>query len=386
MRLHKKLNLRSFVSLTIFLSLMVILVTSILMFSQHHDASTAIVHTSVGFGMLIIALWHLKNNFTPLKQYFKWRTGHKSVINIALPLSVSLCLLLVLLSTFQFSPLLAVYEWGNRLRAGDTAREVDKISYDKVDKTLDSHTGAELTIDLRKGPYFAWPQYAIWVETLDGEFIQPIYVTSSLAKNNFINKVTNKDNSIRFNSHVFFSKKFDPKTLFNFEEDVATKDQRIRPESLPVFLHKLGKKSADGFFVPTDGNLIADSYTGATINNNFLLKSRMKQPIEGRVKVRLEVNHSFDFNEYYSSDRFPDDPIYSGSGYSAQPSIIYEAIVNFNEEQEYYPMKIIGHGHHSGQNGLVYQDMGNFTTALELIDRVIIEVKQDNVTNLQRNP
>jgi hypothetical protein len=377
MRLLNNLNLRSFVSLTIFLSFMVILVTSILMFVQKHETSIALVHTIVGFGLLLIAIWHLKNNFTPLKKHFKWRAGAQGhrVFNIALPFAVTLSLVLVLLSLNQFSPLLAVYEWGNTLRATAKSKPVKKMTYERVDKTNVAHKGPQLTIDLRKGPYFLWPQYAIWLETLKGEFIRPIYVTSSLAKNNFVNKVTKKDKNIVFDSHIVLSGKVNPEEVFEFQEDSATKEQRIRPDSLPVFLHQLGKKSADGFFVPTEGDLLVDSFTGATMLDNFLLDTRLKDTLPSGVKVKFEINNSFDFNQYYSSDRFPDDPVYSGNGYSAQPSIVYEAIIDFSSQQKYFPMTLIGHGHHSGKNGKLYKNMDNLSTALELVDRIIVEVK-----------
>jgi len=38
-------------------------------------------------------------------------------------------------------------------------------------------------------------------------------------------------------------------------------------------------------------------------------------------------------------------------------------------------MTLIGRGHHSGKNGKLYKNMDDFTTALELIDRIIMEVK-----------
>jgi len=42
----------------------------------------------------------------------------------------------------------------------------------------------------------------------------------------------------------------------------------------------------------------------------------------------MEVNRTYDFNEYYSKTRFPDDAIYSGTGSSGQPSLIYKAIID----------------------------------------------------------
>ena len=376
MSILKTINFRSFVSITIFLSFSVMLVTSILMFSRQHDTSTALVHTIIGFALLLIAFWHLKNNFRPLKQHFKFKTGQTaSKVNVAMLLALSIFLVLVTLSIIQYAPFLSVYEWGNQLRAGDRAEPGEKLTYQKFDKSLSSSQGPKVTIDLRKGPYFAWPQYAFWVETLEGEFIQPLYVTSAIAKNNFTNKVTKKDKNIVFDSHLMFSGKVNPAEVFEFGEDPASKDERMRPESLPVFLHQLGKKNSQGNFVPAGSDLLSDAYTGATITENFLMKSQIEKSTVRKFKVLFEVNHSFDFNEYYSSDRFPDDLVYSGNGYSAQPSVIYQAIIDLDKPQKFYPMELVGRGHHSGQDGQIYQDMHNLTSALELIDRIIIEVE-----------
>ena len=90
--------------------------------------------------------------------------------------------------------------------------------------------------------------------------------------------------------------------------------------------------------------------------------------------MRIVIILSFDFNEYYSSNRYPDDPIYSGDGYSAQPSVVYEAVIDPTSQQKYYPMTLIGRGHHSGRDGVLYRDLQNLTTALELVDRIIVEV------------
>jgi len=50
-------------------------------------------------------------------------------------------------------------------------------------------------------------------------------------------------------------------------------------------------------------------------------------------------------------------------------------ILKLSSKQKYFPMTIIGHGHYSGKDGKLYKNMENFTTALELVDRIIVEVK-----------
>lgn len=338
------------------------------------------LHTIMGFGLVLIVVWHLRNNFKPFKQYLRPRTGRgdSRTTNFALPLALIFCGLLVGLSLFQFTPFLAFYDWGNVIRANDRGLESANLSYVRVDQTPPDAEGIPLTIDLRKGPYFMWPQYAIWLETLDGQFIQPLYITQKLARNEFSTKVSKRNFDQVFTENPFLSS--DGEDVFTYEDDPATNNQRLRPESLPVFLHKLAIQTPEGLFVPTGKDTTIDAYSGATLTDNFLLSSRSRKELPKRFKVRLEINQSFDFNDYYSSNRFPDDPVYSGSGYSAQPSLVYEVIVDLTSEQRYFPMQIAGRGHHSGANGTLFPDLENLTTARELIDRVIIEVKKtDNI-------
>lgn len=66
----------------------------------------------------------------------------------------------------QSPPLLLVYEWGNRIRAGQ-AEERDPFHYERF--TLVAGDGSvTLELDLRRGPFWRWPTYAFWLETLDG--------------------------------------------------------------------------------------------------------------------------------------------------------------------------------------------------------------------------
>lgn len=380
-------NRRAFVSLSVFIFFIVILITSVLMFFKPHSSLVALVHTGIGFLLLAIAVWHLKNNFASLKTYFKLRQSKSgAAFSLALPIAVLCGAIMIGLAITQSAPFLTLYEWGNKLRAGEKSEEKIQFSYVRVTNTKVGAQGNKLVIDLRKGPYFRWPQYALWLETMEGEFIQPLYVTEKLANNKFVVKQTLRDKGEVLNSDV---SGYDDEAwgkVFAEEYSPETADQRVRPESLPVFLHQFGSKKAGNIFSPTDEitsknastkQPTTDAFAGATILDNFLLSTRSKQPLPDKYRVRFEINQAFDFNTYYSSDRFPDDPIYSGNGYSAQPSVIYEAIVNTQTSQQYYPMTLIGHGHHSGADGKIHTDIDDLTTAKNIIDRIIVEVQKD---------
>lgn len=379
-------NRRAFVSLSIFVFFIVILVTSVLMFFKPHTPLVALVHTGIGFLLLTIAIWHLKNNFSSLKAYFKLRQPKSgAAFGVALPMAVLCGATMLGLAVTQSAPFSTLYEWGNELRAGEKSAEKIQFSYVRVNNIKSDSQGNKLVIDLRKGPYFRWPQYAFWLETMDGEFIQPLYITEKLASNRFVVKQTLRNKHEVFNSDI---SGYDDETwgkMFAEEYSPDTADQRMRPESLPVFLHQLASKKADNVFLAADQTAskntsaqgVTDAFAGATILDNFLLSARSNKALPDKYRIRFEINQAFDFNNYYSSDRFPDDPIYSGSGYSAQPSVIYEAIIDTHATQQYYPMTLIGHGHHSGADGKIYTDIGNLTSSKEIIDRIIVEVKQE---------
>lgn len=380
-------NRRAFVSLSIFIFFIVILVTSVLMFFKPHTPLVALVHTGIGFLLLTIAIWHLKNNFSSLKAYFKLRQSKSgAAFGLALPIAVLCGATMIGLAITQSAPFLTLYEWGNKVRAGEKSEEKIQFSYVRVNNTKVGAQGNKLVIDLRKGPYFRWPQYALWLETMEGEFIQPLYITEKLANNRFVVKQTLRDKREVLNSDV---SGYDDETwgkVFAEEYSPETADQRVRPESLPVFLHQLNSKLPNTIFSPADEIVserastkqpATDAFAGATILDNFLLSSRATKPLPDKYRIRFEINQAFDFNKYYSSDRFPGDPIYSGNGYSAQPSVIYEAIVDAQTSQQYYPMTLIGHGHHSGADGKIYTDIDNLTTSKDIIDRIIVEVQKD---------
>ncbi|KZN47276.1 hypothetical protein [Pseudoalteromonas luteoviolacea] len=367
---------RSFIGVILFCALLIMLVTSLIMFSKQHNALIALMHTLVGLLMLLILVWHLIKNIRPLKQYLNPFEKHSGRFSLAWPLALCVVGYVGLAPVFQLPPAIEVYRFGQTLKAADKAEGDAEIKYVQREVKDSKNTGQRITIELKKGPYFLWPQYALWVESLSGEFIQPLYVTEKLATNQFTNKVTKKDPDQVFNTHLLTGEGPNAWDVLEGEEEPASKNKRMRPESLPVFLHQLSMRAENGVLVPDNDSLTIDGFSGATMTDNFIYTTQLQAPLKGLHRVRLEVNHSFDFNEYYSSDRFMDDTIYSGDGYSAQPSVIYEAIIDFGAQHNKVleVMTLVGHGHHSGRDGNIYADVSKLTSALELVDRVIVSV------------
>jgi hypothetical protein len=146
-----------------------------------------------------------------------------------------------------------------------------------------------------------------------------------------------------------------------------------RPGALPHGSFARGIRSDDGLMMPSSAQPIAGAITGATPVSSFDLRTVAETRYE-EVVIKFEINRSFDFNQTYHPDAYPDDPIYSGSGASAQPSLIYAATVNLANDQPYYFMQLLGRRHHSGKDGKIHTDLSGITTAKEMVSRIIVEV------------
>ena len=127
-------------------------------------------------------------------------------------------------------------------------------------------------------------------------------------------------------------------------------------------------------FVPTRDNPLPDAISGATPQDNFRLNTSTNK--SEKFIIKLEINVAFDDNEFYSEYDFPDNAIFhSGTGQLGQPSLIFESVVDMQDNKNYYLMDLLGHGHLSGETGLIYEDLTTLTTALNIVERIVVGVK-----------
>lgn len=229
--------------------------------------------------------------------------------------------------------------------------------------TNNGETGQDLNIFFYIGGEFNngyKPLYTIWVEDLDGNFIQNLFVCDTPATN-----------IMRFNKS-FVS----------------------RPEALPYWMHKAGKLDPyngitskptkynsdiylayplqeEGDPVPAD----LDSVTGATQYSDFQLKSKRVNDSFKKFRILMEINKSGDGNDFYKKKSEMTDNIYNDIYYDgSQPSVIYSAVIDVNSKQKFYTMNLYGAGHFAGRNGEL-NDTSKLTTALKMIDKIIIHLK-----------
>ena len=208
-----------------------------------------------------------------------------------------------------------------------------------------SGTGPVLEIEMIRGEGHNHPLMVIWVETPDGKFIQTLYVAESIGKGVF--------------QHGDASRGF------------WMPGEIQRPAALPYWSHKRGIINKDGLYLPTPTNPVPDAYTGPTPGQNFILRSRLDEQGLTGFNVLFEINQTWDWNEYWTNNKYPDDEEYKSS---CQPALVYSVSINLDNPQESYEMKVIGRSHHSGANGDLFTDLETLTTALHIAEQITIRV------------
>lgn len=244
---------------------------------------------------------------------------------------------------------------------------IDKNGSDTQITTNSSISDSHIQILFNKGPEFVTkvtPLYAIWIEDTTGNFIQNLFVCQAPATN-----------VMRYNSA-----------------------HRANPQALPYWSHKacieaeywISKESNNGSFmsendsnaeldllhlsIPSsepNGPIPADldAVTGPTVFTDFILISKYTNSLDS-YKVNFEINKSYDTNSYFNSF-FSTDKYYAGS---EQPSLIYSATIDLTTEKKIYEMELIGAGHHSGRDGILYTTQ-NHTTALDMVESLFVILK-----------
>ena len=190
------------------------------------------------------------------------------------------------------------------------------------------------------------PQIAIWVEDLQSNYLSTVYVSHKIATQSW---QANKGNP--------------------------------RKEALPHWQYSRAMKEFDGVTGATphgglDIKPITDGTTGATPRGSFDVKLRTNNQLKQFV-VKIELNHSTDFNSYYPETAKEGEPNYSGGKEgSGQPAVIYAATIDLTSGVTSYDAVLIGHSSPDGTSGNIYPDITQLTTALHIVKRIVINIQQ----------
>lgn len=208
--------------------------------------------------------------------------------------------------------------------------------------------GQKIVLTVTSGSEHNYPMMAAWIEDMEGNFLQTIYVNESVARGYF---------------------KYAVKNGGQWEPGEA-----VRPASLPVWAHSRGIKSGEGHYMPTRENPVPDAMTAATPQADFAVYSRAKEKLKGKVRVLFEINQSWDWNDFWTNNKYPGDQDYKTS---SQPSVVYSAVIDIDDPRKEYELQPIGHGHYSGKDGKIYTDLSTLTSALQIVDRVTVSLEKE---------
>lgn len=207
----------------------------------------------------------------------------------------------------------------------------------------------ELVINLTKGKHHNHPSFAIWLEDLEGQVIQTLFVTKSVATGIFQYGDAGDGTWLRVSGPA------------------------SRPASLPYWLHRREVAKTPEFSMPNPDNKVPDAYTGATPSADFRLKVIPASDLPDKFRLLVEVNQPWDWNDTWSNEKYPDVANYHTS---AQPSVVYAVEVHLDDLMETYHLNPIGHGHFAGADGKLYTDLSGMTTALDIFKSITLQVQK----------
>jgi hypothetical protein len=205
--------------------------------------------------------------------------------------------------------------------------------------------GIAIQVEFLMGESHNHPLMAIWVDDEDGSYIETLFVAESIGKGVF---------------------QHGEKSKGQWEAGPVR-----RPAALPYWGHQRGVQAVDGLYIPTPDTPMPDAVTGPTPSGNFTLKSKTTANPAKVFRLMLEINQSWDWNEYWTNSKYHDDKDYKTS---SQPSLVYEAVIDLDSPVKEYNMIPVGHGHYSGKDGSLTTDISTLTTALSIAKSIKVKL------------
>lgn len=219
-----------------------------------------------------------------------------------------------------------------------------------VFQTNKGETGTALEIKFLSGKYHNHPTFSFWVEDLEGNYIETFYVTQYLAKGIY--------------GHGSLG-------IGQWDSKPGPAE---RPSTLPYWLHKQKVTNDGKLILPTPDSPVPDAITGATPPGDFVLETVIKNPLPQKFRLMMEINQTWDWNEFWNNSLYPDEFDYK---ISCQPALVYSVIVDRNQPDKDFYLNPIGHSHYSGKNGELFTDISTLTTAKEIVNKVCVRIKSN---------
>lgn len=232
--------------------------------------------------------------------------------------------------------------WINLLLVSLCSCQKELIEYKQGDVKICIEQGEEWLHDFslflgmkKKNP----PQVVIWLEDTVGNYLTTVYVTHKIATQSWQSAGGNR-----------------------------------RKEALPHWCYARGVRYGDGLYLPTKKEPLTDGISGATPRGSFDIKLDPVSEFK-RFVVKVEVNHSTDFNDVYPKSAKAGEANYSGGKEgSGQPALVYAADVDLSSGKKSFEAVLFGHSSPDGSSGGIDEDLSGITTALHIVKRITVIV------------
>lgn len=214
----------------------------------------------------------------------------------------------------------------------ETTNSIENENFDGGNIKLDINTGSSFSEKINTFLFFGYtvtPQFAVWIEDINGNYIDTLYVTEKTANRKFSGAANG------------------------------------RKEALPYWSHKSGNEE---FASGSKNAPKPDVVSGATPSSDMELILGLKEKV-GEFRLMFEVNRSYDYNNFYAKDSNPNDLGYN-TGFSGQPALVYSVVINTDNPQPNYILEPIGHSSPTGDDGELRENISNITTALFLLESI----------------
>ncbi len=217
---------------------------------------------------------------------------------------------------------------------------------DRSPQTLDLREGGDgIPVEVRIAAGDAWasrtqagpfifnvlPQFAVWAEDGNGEFLDTLYVTGA-----------------------------DFKKLRHAEKQERGPDYFA--DTLPTWASRV---VAAGKSLPSKESPYPDAVTAPTPAADVIINTAVPAGSDGLVFF-LEINKSGDENEVFTKE---------ANDSAGQPSLVYRVAIADPRTGTSRAMELLGHGGTLADEPGVYADLSHFDTALQLIDGAVVRYR-----------
>lgn len=224
-------------------------------------------------------------------------------------------------------------------------QKVSSQSTPEIIETNIDGTGIKIELSFVKGEEHNHPLMVVWTEDLDGKYLETLFVAESIGTGIF--------------DHA-------DKSTGDWEPGPVR-----RPAALPYWGHKRGYQGIDGYYIPDPENPMPDAVTGPTPKGDFTLRSKTGTENLKQFRILLEINQSWDWNTFWTNNKYPDDANYKTS---SQPAIVYAAVIDLTLGVKEYTLAPLGHSHYSGADGSINPNLETLSTAKQIVESIIVKI------------